>query len=100
MLGASLARLAVVMMRRAITLSVVRIGVGACIGLVIAHLFSLEATARAAVNILLLVSGLSFVMQGQAPLLRGRTQRGPGGDRAQRSRSRQHRRQQQQVRPR
>jgi hypothetical protein len=46
MLGASLARLQVVMMNRAVALSALRIGIGACIGLVIALLFQLDATAR------------------------------------------------------
>jgi len=47
MLGASLARLRVVTISRSIMLSALRIGAGACIGLVIADLFQLDATARA-----------------------------------------------------
>jgi predicted permease len=46
MLGSSLARLRVEMMSRAIALSVLRIGVGACIGYGIAILFHLEGVAR------------------------------------------------------
>lgn len=47
MLGASLARLQVMMMSRAIALSMLRIGAGACIGLAVTLLFDLEPTARA-----------------------------------------------------
>lgn len=46
MLGASLARLQVAVMSRAVVLSVLRIGSGACIGLAVALLFDLDATAR------------------------------------------------------
>ena len=46
MLGSSLARLRVEMMSRAIALSVLRIGVGACIGYGIAALFHLDGAAR------------------------------------------------------
>jgi malate permease and related proteins len=46
MLGASLARLRVVLISQAMALSALRIGAGACIGLVIASLFELDATAR------------------------------------------------------
>ena len=46
MLGASLARLQVAVISRAVTLSVLRIGSGACIGLVVAMFFNLDATAR------------------------------------------------------
>ncbi len=46
MLGASLARLRVVTISRSIMLSALRIGAGAGIGLVIAALFHLDATAR------------------------------------------------------
>jgi predicted permease len=46
MLGSSLARLRVEMMGRAIALSVLRIGLGACIGYGIAILFHLEGAAR------------------------------------------------------
>ena len=47
MLGASLARLQVVMMSRAIALSVLRIGTGAGVGILIASLFDLDVTTRA-----------------------------------------------------
>ena len=46
MLGSSLARLHVEMMSRAIALSVLRIGVGACIGYGIAALFHLDGAGR------------------------------------------------------
>lgn len=46
MLGASLARLQIAVISRAVMLSVLRIGSGACIGLAIAMLFNLDATAR------------------------------------------------------
>src|SRR5580658_7491740 len=46
MLGASLARLRVVTIYQAMALSALRIGAGACIGLVIASLFELDPTAR------------------------------------------------------
>jgi predicted permease len=46
MLGASLARLQVVAMSRAVILSLLRIGLGAGIGVVIAFLFHLEPVAR------------------------------------------------------
>jgi malate permease and related proteins len=47
MLRASLARLHVVTLGRAVSLSVLRIGTGSCIGLVTALLCQLDATARA-----------------------------------------------------
>ena len=46
MLGASLARLRVMLVSQAMALSALRIGAGACIGLVIASVFELDATAR------------------------------------------------------
>jgi predicted permease len=47
MLGASLARLRVQSVSRALILSAARIGIGACIGVAIAFLFNLDTTARA-----------------------------------------------------
>jgi hypothetical protein len=47
MLGASLARLRVVTMGRAVALSAARIGIGGGIGAAVAFLFGLDATARA-----------------------------------------------------